>query len=151
MLLCDLGVSQGVVASPRSNTSAEVQAMKTITRFRRGSERSGACKTRSIPSREILRSELEFEELRAGGPPGPSDRRRLRAKGQSPGAIPPIQETLPQDCRGWRDVCTLGRIFRQSWGIPTSVLCPHSRQFIVAGYSFLSAEGGYQRTRATAE
>ena len=71
VLSCDLGVSQGVVASPRSNTGAEVQApysvtpaMKTISRFRWASERSGACKTGSIPIREILTSKLEFAELR---------------------------------------------------------------------------------------
>ena len=69
VVLCDLGVSQGIVASPRSNTGAEAQApcgnagMKAIARFQRASEVSGACKTRSIPIREIIRSGLELRSF----------------------------------------------------------------------------------------
>ena len=67
--LCDLGVSQGILASPRSNTGAEVQApysgagMKAIARFQRASERAVACKRRSIPIREIIRSGMELRSF----------------------------------------------------------------------------------------
>ena len=69
VVLCDLGVSQGILASPRSNTGAEVQApysdagMKAIARFQRASERSGACKRRSIPIREVIRSGMELRSF----------------------------------------------------------------------------------------